>query len=77
MVGRSSQGMYPVSENGGAMTPDLALAAIYSQVISDVEFIMWHYKLGHPSFNVLKQILNQCNLYYETSDQLVCEACQK
>ena len=56
------------------MTPDLALAAIYSQVISDV---MWHYKLGHPSFNVLKQILNQCNLYYETSDQLVCEACQK
>ena len=45
--------------------------------ISDADLFNWHMKLGHPSFNVLKQVLSYCNVSVPSSLNFVCEACQK
>lgn len=53
----------------------LSSAQSKSKLLTKDEFLTWHYKLGHPSDRILKQILHSCNFRFPIFKH-VCEACQ-
>lgn len=64
VIGMANQGMYPVmplrvADSVSPIPQVLVVAAVSSsKLLSKEEFYNWHYKLGHPSDKVLKQILH-------------------
>ena len=76
MLGKESQGMYPMKSrpDGGPSSAYVASANFISQR-SDA-YLRWHHKLGHPSNRILKQVLKSCNERVEINESYVCEACQ-
>lgn len=66
--GIPNQGMYQMAKGSPAQV-------CVAQKREDQSFLQWHYKLGHPSDRIVKQVLNQCNLNFQCS-KTICEACQ-
>lgn len=36
---------------------------------------LWHNRLGHPSINVVKRVMRECNIVDQNNDKSVCKAC--
>ena len=37
---------------------------------------MWHKRLGHPSSQIVKSVMNQCQISFDFHNKLLCHACQ-
>jgi hypothetical protein len=70
LLGRSNGGLYPVPF-GRALSSSRVFAYATSQ--------RWHQRLGHPSNNVVQNIVRTNELSSSPSDNtsLVCDACQR
>ena len=49
-------------------------ASFFTSTKRDQNFNLWHLRLGHPSTEVVTQVLKKCNIPFTVSDSL-CTAC--
>lgn len=67
------QGLYPMNNGTQTKVPQVHVAFTSC---AESDFLQWHFKLGHPSSKVLRQVLNNCNVNVIINDNFVCEAFQ-
>ncbi|KAK4252585.1 hypothetical protein QN277_014565 [Acacia crassicarpa] len=79
MHDRTNQSLYPVISNAVIKNDEPRQsfpAAEANFAIVNSDFAVWHRKLGHPGKNVVRHILNKCNVRATHSEYDFCDACQ-
>lgn len=82
MKGRIHNGLYQFSLPDGSIPrmshPSAAQVEYSTQHDESQVFSLWHKRLGHPSSNVVKNVLNKCQFRMnKTAFSDVCTACKK
>jgi histone deacetylase 1/2 len=73
--GRCEGGLYPLKSSSCKSSQN---KQVFSTAVKP-SVSLWHHCLGHPSTNIVKQVLSRHNLPFasESNKTIVCDACQQ
>jgi histone deacetylase 1/2 len=73
--GRCEGGLYPLKSSSCKSSTN---KQVFSTAVKP-SVSLWHHRLGHPSTNIVKQVLSHHNLPFvsESNKTIVCDACQQ
>ncbi|KAG8475942.1 hypothetical protein CXB51_032958 [Gossypium anomalum] len=78
MRGQVRDGLYQFSAGSSALPPSVHSTFVQGSSLTDDVFTLWHKRLGHPASNIVKAVLDKCQITINKSHlDNVCVACQQ